>query len=633
MGNVLSFGQKSKAKQDASLIAQEEQRRLQERYGVLVPPTFIAGAGMEGHVEGGTGIGTHSHLQRLAASASPNVVDQLWNSNTGRTLLDEYMRPGLFFNVPVNLLSRSGAGGGGGPGGQILVALDTAAGTWRHSGGVDTAVGGNSLNGTQATMLPAPSRVDPPIPDHAGSTSASASASAPLVPPPAPPALSMGPSSSPVPAPAAAVSSPLMSPLSSMSFLSMTQSFSPLWDVQLMVPMGVPSSSISSSPSSHDEHLMGPALQVTSRAGGLLPYTTLSARINQNSSARPMSANNKRSSSKDSGSGWINATVRLPFIKEVTGIECVFGSWMSMESIGNLFHDYSATSGAGVIHSSSSSARRYAPATIHLQAAAEYQESLMATHVELPILTPNTGGPFVPEVTDTMLWLNLNGGITDSSSSSSSDSPNASTPSSASSPASSESPPLDYYPPLWLALKQSYVRGNLSPTWTLNLSQILTFNRPVWNILEDRAPMVRNHLGWVVQLDRDPNANTSSWRASTSVQFNRNVGAKAVLDDNGRTLNYAVVLKRWAQPRATLSILNSIDLTNRGRHSLVGFGLELETTAPARAGGTASSGRRQSSDHAGRRSPMEHAEYQETVNIEGNRAPPTKIQISNYPSP
>jgi hypothetical protein len=151
------------------------------------------------------------------------------------------------------------------------------------------------------------------------------------------------------------------------------------------------------------------------------------------------------------------------------------------------------------------------------------------------------------------------------------------------------------------------------------LSQILTFDRSVLNVLEERAPLVRQTLGWVVQVenagqdysDNKNNNDTTQWSVGATWQWNRALAVKGVVSDNGQTLKYGGILKRWNQPRVTLSILNSLDLAT-AKHSFLGFGLELETTALIVAGSANT------------------ADYQDDNLYIDNRdapVPPTKIQI------
>lgn len=680
MGNAL-FGT---IKEPAS-PQERQRRRLEERYGVLVPPTFVAAGGGEYGEYGDYGAGapvwlpvsTRAYLQRTSSSSSsssscaasaytsssggggtggpPNIVDQLWNTNTGWAVLHEYMHPGLYLAVPTN---RPGGGGGrgGSSEGQILVALEASAAASTAAppvGPAASAVGVDAAAGTTTSFV------------SALSTPSSSSPGLTRPTPPPPPPAGLPPTSPPPPPPS------LCCP-STFSFLSVSQSF-PSWfgDVRLMVP---------TSPD------VQPSLRVTSTRGGgcsgsssstwfpgsrkttvsaLLDASAFSStaqstggihsggRIRGIDSIRGSSSNGIRGIGDDigatavsaSGGGWVGATVHLPAVAGVAGggIGCTVGSYMTVESMRNLVASSSSSSpllsrwgeaastttgggrrpGPGRSRSSRNNHRnnhRYAPSTVHLQAAAEHGESVLAAHAEVPLLTPNTGGPFVPERTDALLWLNLNGGGGQDGV--------ATTATPTTTTAAIPAPPP---PPLWLTMRRSCTRGAAAPTYTVNLAQVVTFDRPVWNLLEDRAPSVRNHLGWAVQMERDAEAGTSRWKAGASVQLNRNVAAKAVLEEDGCRnsrpfLRYALVVRRWGQPRMTLSVVNGVDLTTDRRHSLVGFGLELEPAVVASASTAATPWTGPDAADNG----TDRAKYQESANVERSRAPPTKILI-NHP--
>mmetsp|Transcript_18102 Transcript_18102/g.31791 ORF Transcript_18102/g.31791 Transcript_18102/m.31791 type:complete len:490 (+) Transcript_18102:97-1566(+) len=483
MGNL--FGKKE-------LTPEEKQRQLQEKYGVLIPPVFVVSRD-DGYTSDSSGMPVSTQAQ-LRARTDPSIIEHLWMTSTGRSLLQEYMQPGIFFSVPTN-----GQG-------QIRMALNTREAT-----------------STTPSYLPS----------YLSSTPPSATPET--------------------------------------SFLCMTQRLTPTlpFHIQMLIPA---SSQVS------------PSLQLISPSnGGLVPRTTVTARVNPIETEKSL----------------LEALVTLP----CSDIGIKLGAWMDVDSIQNLWNEYTNDTTSNnqqqSLSSPFSSTRKYSPSTIHLQGVSEYGDSILAAHAEIP-LSPNSG-KFIPEKTDTMLWLNLS--TTDSSTSSSSSKPT---------------------PPLWLTLKQSHTRGDPLPEWTLNLSQILTFDRTIWNILEDRAPLIRNHLGWAVQLQRDAQQN-SSWSVGASMQFNRNVAAKAVLD-NGKFLRSNIIFKRWMQPRLTLSVLNGMDLTT-GRVSFLGFGVEIETTA-AILGQTQVDVPCEDSVVAANGNGDDDAKYQETTNLEGNRAPPNKIQVN-----
>jgi hypothetical protein len=290
------------------------------------------------------------------------------------------------------------------------------------------------------------------------------------------------------------------------------------------------------------------------------------------SSKFALSARLSNSSIRSKYNGWVEGKYKT---KTASGINLVLGSWMSMDSIQSLVAPPSSSS----------------PTTLHLQAGAEYQQSLIAAQAKVPLTTTSSSNTSsLPDV-ETMISLNLN------------DKNQA---------------------PLWLTLKQQQQQS-----WVLNLSQLLTFDRPVWNVLEERAPLVRQSLGWAVQVetandrgqDNDEsssyNANSMSqkWSVGATWQWNRALACKAVLV-NGHTMQYGAILKRWHQPRVTLSVLNSFHLPT-AKHSFLGFGIELETTSsmiPSLNNNTTNS-----REDAGI--------YQETANVQDTPPPPTKIQI------
>jgi hypothetical protein len=258
------------------------------------------------------------------------------------------------------------------------------------------------------------------------------------------------------------------------------------------------------------------------------------------------------------------------------GMDVIFGSWITLDSLKT-------------VASRTKKLSKASSPTLHVQAVAEYQQSLVAAHAKLQPYNTNGHPPF--QVVSTMLSLNLND-------------------------------PKTQQPPLWLTCKQEQQKSSSNSGWTLNLSQILTFDRSVLNVLEDRAPLVRQTLGWVVQVEnagkqdysdnKNKNDITTQWSVGATWQWNRALAVKGVVCDNGQTLKYGGILKRWNQPRVTLSILNSLDLAT-AKHSFLGFGLELETTALIVAAGSANT-----------------ADYQDdNLHIDNRDAPvpPTKIQI------
>ena len=140
-------------------------------------------------------------------------------------------------------------------------------------------------------------------------------------------------------------------------------------------------------------------------------------------------------------------------------------------------------------------------------------------------------------------------------------------------------------PPLWLTMTST------PQTSTINVSQLLTFDRINLNIADTRAPYVRNTFGWSVQLERPNNDDDdlpSQFSLAAVWQVNRGLGFKIVGTSNPTTnahsVTYAVLLKRWKQPRVACSILGRSDFAT-GKHGFLGIGLELETDASSLLGG------------------------------------------------
>jgi hypothetical protein len=401
------------------------------------------------------------------------------------------------------------------------------------------------------------------------------------------------------------------------SFVSLTQAMLPT-TLPLRIQCLLPAST-----------QLSPYIEISSQNGTLLPYTTLSTRVN------PLQFNDSN--------GHFHALLKLPFSK-INNIQMMLGAWMTNDSIYHLLvHDQKSynnnNSSSFYVDDSvswnqlspprSPSTRNYSPTTVHLQGVMEYQESIVALHTELP-LSVNSG--YIPEHFDTLLWINLGGGSSNGDAGNDQQNSNHSLSSFSSSSSSSSS-----YPPLWLTLKQSTTRGHSSPHYTLNLSQILSFDRKCWNILEDRAPMIRNHIGWTFQIQQQQqpekpsqHATSTFWSLAANWQINRHVAIKAVLDQNGNYLRTNMIFKTWQQPRMTLCILHGIDLTNGGKVGWLGCGWELETTTTATTTSTRNNHRNCNSNS---NTNLESAGYHETANLERINVPPTKIQVKTVPPP
>jgi hypothetical protein len=381
---------------------------------------------------------------------------------------------------------------------------------------------------------------------------------------------------------------------SSTSFVSLRQKISSQFpfNMNVFVPALPPS--------------ISPSIQInlpSKQMGGWIPHTTLGTRFNPSNPYKEglSEALFTLPNLLDGGNMMLGAWMTYHSMRQIPS---VYSQWMNEIADDNIFGPHTRPT--------TPSTHNYSPSTIHVQGVAEYGESMVAAHAEMP-LSPYAN--FKPHQTNALLWLNLSSG------SSGNDHSGNST-----------------MPPIWLTLQQSHIRGDQHPTYTLNLSQILSLHRPCWNILEERAPLIRNHLGWVIQVERNANItkndNTTSSNPNqvsfgASWQINRNVACKAVLDNNGTTLKTNIIFKRWKQPRMTLSILNGIDLSgagsggsspfNKPTATFIGFGLEVETTSMGAW----------SEDAVGNRSnPGDRPSYQEHTNVDGTKAPPTKIKVN-----
>jgi hypothetical protein len=367
---------------------------------------------------------------------------------------------------------------------------------------------------------------------------------------------------------------------------------------------------------------------------------------------------------------WIEAeTVRPDFLN--SGITLRAASSMTLDCfldnvvletcrVGNdAYHDYTALESNKSNNTFKSFLRKFRKQkrqegnhqddNVRVRLAAEYKESIIASSTNLSLsslLGRGTGSIPVVTVTDTLLSLNLNGGGNDETD------------------RQQQQPSPPPPPPLWLTLKQSksYTDSTIS-SWCLNLSQVVTFDREIWNILEDRAPKVRNHVGWVCQIERflnhknggnqnhDGNASSSSPSSSVlsvgaSAQFNRNIAAKVILESKigssspsattsalaspsstpSAALKFAVVFKRWLEPNASLSVIQKIDLLT-GKWSFLGVGLEIEQHK--QIGGASSSKSKSKQQFPNKDSKKRGAEYRDTADMDSTSsvAPPTRVQV------
>jgi hypothetical protein len=131
-------------------------------------------------------------------------------------------------------------------------------------------------------------------------------------------------------------------------------------------------------------------------------------------------------------------------------------------------------------------------------------------------------------------------------------------------------------PPLQVTLERDNKRAMIA------LTQVLAFDRVQMNLVEERAPYVRNTLAWTIRLEstKAPEGTTDSERTNRVLlgaawQLNRSLAVKAVY--NGSDVTTAVLFKRWERPRVLCSVLNKWSPQQGALPSFVGLGIELET--------------------------------------------------------
>eukprot|EP00934_Nitzschia_sp_Nitz4_P001397 Nitzschia sp. Nitz4//scaffold100_size80364//24944//26332//NITZ4_005339-RA/size80364-processed-gene-0.47-mRNA-1//-1//CDS//3329532079//1397//frame0 len=444
---------------------EERQKRLQKIYGVLMPPNFVTGD-----------IRSISSLAAVqtAQCSSPSIVEYLWTTNPGNRLLQEYMQPGVYMNIPTT------------SGGNVMVDLKSfQAGDPQNS----------SLEANRVDSNPALTHED-------------------------------------------------------QSTLWAGQSMHP-FKFQVLIPTQ-----------------KKPSLKVA--VGGKNLGMTCSV--------------------SNDAQGWLEAKYKTQYTSPQLGTaEFLFSSWATLGNMKDTYHMLADPSKKGVSVNSSKP-------SLNLQAAVDYQESIVALQTQVPI-SDDILETMKKPIFETLVSINLNhqGGNKVAN-------------------VDSDAPPPPPPPSLWLTIKQkpySY--------WILNLSQILTFDRMVVNLLEERAPRIRQTLGWVVQVEKDTSkaavgaAAPSTWSAGATFQWNRALASKATLI-NGHTLKYGLIMKHWDQPRITLSLINSFHFPT-AKHSFVGFGLELETS-PVSLGTILT-----------KEEAASQVEYSEQTNVPQVPPPPTKLHV------
>jgi len=125
----------------------------------------------------------------------------------------------------------------------------------------------------------------------------------------------------------------------------------------------------------------------------------------------------------------------------------------------------------------------------------------------------------------------------------------------------------------------------------ITVSQYIPMERIIFNPLEDRGPEIRNTLSWAFQI-RQPSVNDESpnsaaigsanerpkrnvLRAAVAWQVNRNLCTKLHFDTRDGLI-LGIIIKRWAHPRLTTSVLFSEEGKSR-RFGLKGVCVQAET--------------------------------------------------------
>jgi len=154
-------------------------------------------------------------------------------------------------------------------------------------------------------------------------------------------------------------------------------------------------------------------------------------------------------------------------------------------------------------------------------------------------------------------------------------------------------------PPLVLSLlKADHGEGNTEASATV--SQTLTYDRLVGNPMEERCPKIRNTVSWAARVSRSTSqTNTfgilgdkvqlnsiANLTAAATWQLNRGLAFKCRFDAR-EGADFAMILKRWAHPRVTASILFGSDPPSslpsnslgggRPWRGFRGLGIQIET--------------------------------------------------------
>ena len=129
----------------------------------------------------------------------------------------------------------------------------------------------------------------------------------------------------------------------------------------------------------------------------------------------------------------------------------------------------------------------------------------------------------------------------------------------------------DQGPPLVVSLHKDQNSSSMG------LSQVFSFDRYVYNLLEERGSKIRNTIGWSFQWEKMNHQNGAHVSAGCAWQINRGACIKVVSKPHqkGNELTAAVLFKRWKDPNFTCSL--QFGTTSSGFFTFKGIGLELET--------------------------------------------------------
>ena len=139
---------------------------------------------------------------------------------------------------------------------------------------------------------------------------------------------------------------------------------------------------------------------------------------------------------------------------------------------------------------------------------------------------------------------------------------------------SATSPQSSYQgvPPIVLTLHKIDPSGGRGGSSTAHsaatISQTLSFDRPVANLMEERCESIRNTVSWAVRVSRtspgarssggDPTfggdgGSSSNLTAAAAWQVNRGLGFKMRFDARGG-IDLGILMRRWDHPRVTASL-------------------------------------------------------------------------------